>query len=923
MGQTPQAARSWQGVPYVAQPLGDPLAGREQWESKDFCVYETALCPAALLRAKSDRVVFFEGLREYGAEPPSFFVTKTAGGVRAVSRGEAIAGGEMAAPWIVASFAGCKGFEQFDAPWYITLQRRPRRVALSDEGLEITFAAEDTGYIAEMPLFGYYKPPQPGADLAREHGLPSRNIYPWTWRKSFPRELVQHCDWWARVLRAFPVAMQESFSVNPAQDTITFRQDYRWLLWRDDWGTPSTKFAVLPPTLGLAWRTPGFPMEISAPIYDPDYPTAFGPFVGALGVDRLEINMRVLQYLNELEELELPAQPGSIAAEALSRLVRAMEQKFPEAWRFRYDHGSRKNFCWNIVADVWYCRALPLVPEELRRRACSSLRIYFEHDVLRPYTPHRGKYILHGPGIGSWGSWGDAGKFSSNALQAIWAYGQYTGDWELLRERWPLIKRYFITPEEIEWIGVGRFAIAEMGDEAPPASAYARMAWQLGDLDEYLFGCYVFAKELVVHYVKQVGGRYFYELQPYHFYEPMPPNICPTNMWGDTAGWQVDSLTWGHGERQATNRWVRFHDPDVGRFYRDHLKALVNEELERPEYRAHFAKHVARDDAHILPSYVRLRSFLLDEPAEKLVQIAPVGKMSGPGAGIIAAMYSYLRGAVPRRYVRLVSESLGASPFVLGLERDGRLSNTTTVQALRGDLAIEPTWHRWKMPRGLDRRSFGKIDPFPGKVPGLAGAVRLSYVSRVRWAEALPPRSLPNAQEILARQGQGEVYVIGPFPNENDLEITEKAYPPEREIRLDATYQGSFGPVRWKKVALRNHTVDLQQALLAPGQSPFMQLGYGLRYVFSPDERAAWLFVGCHGGAQAWVNGELVLSEHNSHRGGFAPDRLRAPIRLRRGWNAILVKVECPGRVFKLQFRVAHPDRGPMPDIRYAAQPPR
>jgi len=43
---------------------------------------------------------------------------------------------------------------------------------------------------------------------------------------------------------------------------------------------------------------------------------------------------------------------------------------------------------------------------------------------------------------------------------------------------------------------------------------------------------------------------------------------------GDTAGWQIDGPTYPEktGERQYTNRWVRFKNEDVGRFYRDFLE---------------------------------------------------------------------------------------------------------------------------------------------------------------------------------------------------------------------------------------------------------------------------------------------------------------------------------------------------------------
>src|ERR1051325_4084795 len=120
----------------------------------------------------------------------------------------------------------------------------------------------------------------------------------------------------------------------------------------------------------------------------------------------------------------------------------------------------------------------------------SRLRKYFHVDVLVtnrfklrefPKVSANTYYILEGPGIGSWGVLGDAGKFSANTLETLWAYAHFTGDWDLIRERWPLVKRMFCTPAEANWVSFGREAIAELGDEAAPCLALARMAYRIGD----------------------------------------------------------------------------------------------------------------------------------------------------------------------------------------------------------------------------------------------------------------------------------------------------------------------------------------------------------------------------------------------------------------------------------------------------------
>lgn len=160
-------------------------------------------------------------------------------------------------------------------------------------------------------------------------------------------------------------------------------------------------------------------------------------------------------------------------------------------------------------------------------RAKASMRKYMDERVLRRerYTAHRGKLILGGPGIGSWGGFDDAGKFSSNVMRTLWTYAHYTGDVDLIRERWPLITKMFTLPEEMDWTGVGRSSIAELGDEAPPCIATARLARMVGDRDMYDFAAYLTVRELVHHVVQSAGGDYFYRRQPVSRDEPMPRNV--------------------------------------------------------------------------------------------------------------------------------------------------------------------------------------------------------------------------------------------------------------------------------------------------------------------------------------------------------------------------------------------------------------
>jgi hypothetical protein len=176
-----------------------------------------------------------------------------------------------------------------------------------------------------MPLFGYDKPPQKNNQFTRRHNLPSLNVEPWSWEQAFPASVAQRCDWWASVAKAYPIGFQESFRVDPSEDTITFRQDYRWLAISDDWSTPAQRFAAIPPSVALARKAPGFPLQFSDTLHDPGYFTAFGPLVGALDTDRVEYSMKVLQYLNEREDLRLTGLLSAVQRTALNRISASMK----------------------------------------------------------------------------------------------------------------------------------------------------------------------------------------------------------------------------------------------------------------------------------------------------------------------------------------------------------------------------------------------------------------------------------------------------------------------------------------------------------------------------------------------------------------------------------------------------------------------
>jgi hypothetical protein len=136
-----------------------------------------------------------------------------------------------------------------------------------------------------------------------------------------------------------------------------------------------------------------------------------------------------------------------------------------------------------------------------------------------------------------------------------------------------------------------------------------------------------------------------------------------------------------------------------------------------------------------------------------------------------------------------------------------------------------------------------------------------------------------------------EWYVVGPFPNARDSALQrlglDTPYPPEREVKLDARYEGVKGkPVSWvlKRTPARGR-FDLYDF------DPYeMVVVYALTYVYAPRATTAPLMLGSDDGVKVFLNGKEI------HRflaiRVAAPDQDRIPLALKEGWNTLLLKIE-------------------------------
>lgn len=113
----------------------------------------------------------------------------------------------------------------------------------------------------------------------------------------------------------------------------------------------------------------------------------------------------------------------------------------------------------------------------------------------------------------------------------------------------------------------------------------------------------------------------------------------------------------------------------------------------------------------------------------------------------------------------------------------------------------------------------------------------------------------------------------------------------------------------WRVLQSRDARVDL----VAPyGGAAAPREAYLANWVFSETERSVLLALGPDDGAFAWLNGELVLEDPRCQ--GTNIDAITAPVTLRAGWNALLVKVYDQGGGWGV-FARFRDDAGPLLDL--------
>ncbi|MFH1740309.1 MAG: hypothetical protein ABIH23_14975 [bacterium] len=158
--------------------------------------------------------------------------------------------------------------------------------------------------------------------------------------------------------------------------------------------------------------------------------------------------------------------------------------------------------------------------------------------------------------------------------------------------------------------------------------------------------------------------------------------------------------------------------------------------------------------------------------------------------------------------------------------------------------------------------------------------------------------------------------VIGPFGNDKG-KGHDTAYPPEREIDLDAIYDGLEGPVKWEIMSGSKQTGYMN--FVHQFTPTNWVSAYALNYLYTKHDTDVQLRVGSNDTLKVWVDGAPVWSY--DHERSAVVDNDVIPVRLKAGWTPVLLKVSQTEGGWGFYFRVTDSQGNAAKDVKCALLP--
>ena len=128
--------------------------------------------------------------------------------------------------------------------------------------------------------------------------------------------------------------------------------------------------------------------------------------------------------------------------------------------------------------------------------------------------------------------------------------------------------------------------------------------------------------------------------------------------------------------------------------------------------------------------------------------------------------------------------------------------------------------------------------------------------------------------------------IIGPFDNTGRKGF-DAVFPPEKEVKLDAAYEGKGAQVKWQPFDSKDEhgKLDFNKPLGLQKET----VAYAATTFDSATDRDAELRLGTKNAWKVWINGKLLFARDEYHR-GQEMDQYKLKCHVNQGPNVILVK---------------------------------
>lgn len=414
-----------------------------------FKVYSSGFSPFTVIHNTGPRTLLFQDLESSGLAGPSHVAYVAEHKVRIAPTNAPIDPSNMTESWMLFLFHSSKGWPQIkntpypiDIPVFVVLQKMPSEIKPAGSGLEFTFPNE-SGYIALMPFFGtsFIRATQTAA-----------------WKDTLPQDIFLRCRMLAELSREYPIKVEETFKIFPAQDKVVIRDRFDFLSIDDEWKTGHKKIAPLEYPVALANRYKFRLLSVAGQVTDLDTPVGTGCWAGVEADECSYTLTGLLRYINTVEQPKQIPPDHPLLAEA------------------------RKNFDWQLydlpltvesAPDFWY-RVAPLATRFAYADETTQKKLRQEFKqiaalLLDPKNEPLSREKLPPTG---------------DVLRGIHDMATSAHDLSLVKTHWPMLRDLYRMDTERRYWGNAMHSGC-LDEDLTSAICIARMAYWLGDEEMY------------------------------------------------------------------------------------------------------------------------------------------------------------------------------------------------------------------------------------------------------------------------------------------------------------------------------------------------------------------------------------------------------------------------------------------------------